>query len=316
MTEAAHLFTPTSPSTTPRRPAPSPRPAFAAQYARFDRMMAGYERALLDAAALHPGGRVLDVGCGAGSTSLHAAAMVGPGGRVVGIDRSEATLEVARRRALASGLAVRFTAADAAHWCPPGPGAERFDALVSRFGNLHFEDPVAAHGHLHSLLRPGGRLCFVCGRDPKRNAWATLPLSVLTALADRAEGAEGAEGTEGADRAGPGASAVRPVRHAGALASGPFAFADPVHVRRVLSQAGFGDVSLTSLDWDVYVGADVDDALEFFYEADGARLAGLLERVGYGRATEALRVALSAFAGPEGVRMPASAWLVSARAGR
>src|SRR5262245_62576551 len=53
-------------------------------------------------AGLAPGMRVLDVGCGIGDVSLLAASLVGPGGTVLGIDRSPDAIETAARRAAAA----------------------------------------------------------------------------------------------------------------------------------------------------------------------------------------------------------------------
>ncbi len=69
---------------------------------------------VLEAVAIQPGDRVLDVGCGSGDLSLAAAATTGSQGRVVGIDLSDPMLQTARRRASAAGLCnVSFVVGDA-----------------------------------------------------------------------------------------------------------------------------------------------------------------------------------------------------------
>src|SRR5579863_9486593 len=75
---------------------------------RFDSMLATFGRRLLTAAALEPGERVLDVGCGNGAVSLEAARAVGPGGHVTGLDLSAPMLGVARRRAEEQGIDIDF----------------------------------------------------------------------------------------------------------------------------------------------------------------------------------------------------------------
>ncbi len=80
---------------------------------RFDTMLAPCGRRLLAAAALVPGERVLDVGCGNGAVSLNAARAVGPGGRVTGLDLSTPMLERARRRADEQSIDVDFVQGDA-----------------------------------------------------------------------------------------------------------------------------------------------------------------------------------------------------------
>ena len=122
--------------------------------------------ALLDAAGLEPGGRVLDVGCGIGDTTLDAARRVGPSGLALGVDDSLTMLEQARRRAAAGGLAhVGFVHADAQtqRFAPL-----RFDAIVSARAQDVFADPDAGFRNLARALRPGGRLAVVSREEPDR----------------------------------------------------------------------------------------------------------------------------------------------------
>jgi SAM-dependent methyltransferase len=144
---------------------------------------------LLRAAGLAPGMRVLDVGCGAGDVAMLAAALVGPAGSVVGVDRSGAAVELARHRAAAAGLAnVEFVPGDLAEYAAergdaaaaggpgsgaggpgsgaggpgsgaggPGSGAGPvFDAATIRCVLMHQADPVAVLRQAVALVRPGG----------------------------------------------------------------------------------------------------------------------------------------------------------------
>jgi ubiquinone/menaquinone biosynthesis C-methylase UbiE len=123
-----------------------------------DRSLHEIGRLLLERAAIRPGERVIDVGCGSGATTLAAAPLVGAQGSVLGVDVSEPMLAVARRRAAGLGN-VRFVAADAqTHAFEPGAQ----DLVLSRFGVMFFDDPPRAFASLRRALRPGGRLCFVC----------------------------------------------------------------------------------------------------------------------------------------------------------
>jgi ubiquinone/menaquinone biosynthesis C-methylase UbiE len=84
---------------------------------------------------------VLDVGCGWGDMSLQMAEIVGPKGRVVGIDCVNAFLEEARKDAVAKGLLnVEFSRGDAEVALPEN----EFDYVVARFGTMFFTNPVAA----------------------------------------------------------------------------------------------------------------------------------------------------------------------------
>jgi ubiquinone/menaquinone biosynthesis C-methylase UbiE len=122
--------------------------------------------AVLAATGVRPGARVLDVGCGTGDTTLHAARRVGPSGLALGVDASLTMVECARRRAAAAGLAhVGFVHADAqTHRFAP----LRFDAIVSTRGLDVFADPDAAFVNLARALRDGGRVGFVSLDDSER----------------------------------------------------------------------------------------------------------------------------------------------------
>lgn len=122
---------------------------------------------LLDTAAPVAGEVVLDIGCGAGATTLAVADRVGPTGRATGVDVSAPLLELARRRA-AGRQGVDFLLADA-QIHPFARGAH--DLVVSRFGSMFFEDTVAAFANLRSALRPGGRMVLVAWADLEPNPW-------------------------------------------------------------------------------------------------------------------------------------------------
>lgn len=123
-------------------------------------------------AGLGPGMRVLDAGCGAGDVSFLAAEIVGPGGTVVGVDRSADALRTAQRRASALGHAqVTFLEGDVGAVAPEAT----FDALVGRLVLAHVADPVAVLRHLAGLVRPGGVVVFH-ELDLAARAWPPAPL--------------------------------------------------------------------------------------------------------------------------------------------
>ena len=157
---------------------------------------------------------MLDVGCGTGKPTLDLARLASPG-HVLGVDLSRRMLGRARDRAEAEGLTnVEFLQADAqVH--PFDEGA--FDVAVSVFGAMFFNDPVAALSNVGRALRPGGRLAVLAWQALARNQW-------LVAL--RAALAVGR--TLGAPPNG---------------APGPFALAEPDHVRWVLGAAGMSTSS-------------------------------------------------------------------------
>ncbi len=134
---------------------------------------------------------------------------------MVGVDLSDALIQLARRRAAELGLAnLTFVQADAqSARLDPDP----FDAIVSQFGVMFFDDPVTAFSNLREHLRPGGRLAFACWQEADRNTWHTR-----RALDPFLEA---------------------PPVAAGATAPGPFSLGDWGRCSEVLEASGFGDVS-------------------------------------------------------------------------
>jgi SAM-dependent methyltransferase len=236
------------------------------------------------ALAPHPGESILDIGCGGGETALDLARAVAPGGTVVGIDLSAAALAVARRAAKGCERA-RFIEADAQVF-PFEPGS--FDAAFSRFGVMFFADPIVAFSNIRRSLRPNGRLAFVCWRALEENPLDILPLRAASAHL-------------------PPQPAHEPD------APGPFAFADPDRVRCILESAGFGKIEIAARTEQVGSG-DLDTMLAVCSRV-GA-LGKILRENPELRATvlPAVRSALAAHDGPDGVRLNAGTWVVTARA--
>jgi SAM-dependent methyltransferase len=258
------------------------------QAARYDAMNAKFGEAMLDAAALQPGERVLDVGCGNGATSLEAARRVQPGGAVVGVDLSAPMLGLARQRASEAGVAnAEFVEHDAqVHQFEPGA----FDVVVSRFGVMFFDDPEAAFATLAGAVRPGGRLAMVVWEDVFKSEWIIVP------------GAAAAEHVGFPDLGPPGAP-------------GPFAFADGDRLKGILAGAGFSDIRLEAITRPMRIGDDVDDVTEFITSLELVRdllFAGKPEDK-VAAAIAAAREAVAPYAGPDGVVMNATAWLATAR---
>jgi len=253
---------------------------------RYDAMLDSFGAVVADAVVRAEPRAVLDVGCGTGAFTLELGRRIGAAGHVVGIDLDADLIDRARERAWdASAVNVMFVVGDAASH-PLGPG--RFDAVTSRFGTMFFANPVAAFRSLATALAPGGLLTFVCWREPSANAWFSLPMTVASRL-------------------------LPPLRPSTATSltspTGPFALSDAGHVQRTLREAGFPDVSLTGIDRLVDVGRDADDAVDFYAATFGASLPDDVAT----RASAELRHALEPFATPDGVLLPASAWLVTAR---
>lgn len=180
-----------------------------------DRMLAPVLEALLEVADLQKGARVLDIGCGAGASTLAAARIVGADGHVIGADISETLLHQAREKAAEAGVSnVAFRHCDAeTHAFQPAS----FDALISRFGVMFFGDPAAAFANMATGLRPGARMSFATWGQIPNNPYFKLPATV----ARRYFGAAPPR----SDPDGPG----------------PFAFRDPDRVLGILKEAGLTD---------------------------------------------------------------------------
>jgi SAM-dependent methyltransferase len=248
-----------------------------------ERQLAPLGRRALAALAPRPGERILDIGCGGGETALDLARLVAPHGTVVGIDLSAAVLAFARRAAMGCER-VRFVEADAELF-PFEPAS--FDAAFSRFGVMFFADPIAAFINIRGSLKPNGRLAFVCWRALEQNALDFLPLKA--------------------------ASAHLPPQPAhDPDAPGPFAFASSDRVRRILQRAGFRKIEITARDEPVGSG-DLDTMLAVCSRV-GA-LGKILRENPELRAVAlpAVRCALAAHDGPDGVRLNAATWVVRAR---
>ena len=112
-------------------------------------------RAIIAAAEVTPGMRVLDIACGTGEPAISLAALLGADGEVVGVDLSPAPLKIAEERAAQRGLTnARFQQVDA-HDLPFADNS--FDRITSRLGVMFFSDLPRALKEMHRVLKPGGR---------------------------------------------------------------------------------------------------------------------------------------------------------------
>ncbi len=257
---------------------------WADEWRRTDRSFAGLTPHLLAVIAAIPGRQVLDLGCGAGEISL-AVAQARPDARVTGIDISSELVAVANQRATDIGAQrVRFANADAGIFRDERAPA---DLLVSRHGVMFFADPPAVFRHLAHQAAPGAHLVFSCFRERTQNPWAEL-----------------------FDRVLPHAMPVPADSHA----AGPFAFADPEHVR--CSLAGWGEITFTPVDFTYVAGAGAHplaDAIGFFSRIGptAARLAGLTAGA-RSNALAAMANVLEPYCDNGVVALPAAAWIVTA----
>ena len=253
-----------------------------------DVVLAPVADVLIDRAGIEAGERIVDVGCGAGATTMAFAQKVGPTGHVLGIDISGPMLARARQL-VPPGLRIDFALADATvHPFEPAS----FDLLASRFGVMFFAEPALSFANLHRALRPSGRLAFACWRDPRENPFFMAPLQAVYKHAPR-------------------------LPQLGPEDPGPFSFASEARVQRILSEAGFSGIAMEPCDLvlDIAVGRGLDAAVEGALEIGPAARA-LAEQPPevVAAAARSIREALAAYASGRTVPLPASIWIVTANA--
>jgi protein-tyrosine-phosphatase/SAM-dependent methyltransferase len=210
---------------------------------------------LFAAAALRPGERVLDVGCGTGPSTRQAAALVAPGGRVVGADVSTEMIDAAAGRPVtAHATSIDWVVADVQTW---QPGDAAFDVVLSRFGVMFFADPAAAFANLHEMVAADGRLCVAVWAH--RPASPLFDLTLTTTLAVLRE---------------------RGVEPASVPAEdwGPFSLGDAPRVVAMLEAAGWRDVAWTphTLTFPIGGGVMPEEAAPILAQLGPTR-AALLE---------------------------------------
>ncbi len=238
------------------------------------------------------GQRILDIGCGFGDTTLRIAGLVGPGGEVVGVDAARQFIEVARRDAKEAGVRnARFDVADVQVADLGGP----YDVAFAQFGTMFFDNPVVALRNVRRALAPDGRLVMVVWRRREDNDWLYRAQTIVEGLVERPE--EYDEPTCG---------------------PGPFSMAGADTTTDVLLHAGYTDIALQRCDIPIVIGSDVEEAIDVVMAIGPAgevlRLAGDRATHLHGAVRVALRDGLTEFDGPDGVRAPASTWIVSASA--
>jgi len=250
----------------------------------YDVELRAHNERLRAAAAVEPGHRVLDIGCGAGQSTREAARAAAPG-HVLGVDLSVPLLERARTLAAAERLDnVTFEHGDA----QVHPFArDRYDLAISRFGTMFFSDPSVAFRNIAGSLRPRARLVIIVWQSHRRNHWVTA--------------------IDGALR-GP---AVAP---APATAEDAFSLGDRAATTGILERAGFGAIRFTDVREPVFYGRDIAAAMEFIGRFQSTRdVLSRLSPAESARALERLRDLLEDHRTADaGLQLDSRAWLITA----
>ncbi|MBC9034205.1 class I SAM-dependent methyltransferase [Sphingomonas sp. JC676] len=251
-----------------------------------DGMFARLETMLVDTVAESGATRVLDVGCGTGATTLAIARRIGAGAECLGLDISEPMIDVATERAREEGSPARFVCADAQVHDFESP---RFDMIVSRFGVMFFDDPVAAFANLRRAAHDGAALRPLVWRGAEENPFMTT-----------------------AERAAAPLLPAMPARDPDA--PGQFAFADKSRVQGILEASGWGAIDIRPVDVECAIP---ESALVPYLTRFGplARVLGSVDDVTRARIVDTARAAFDPFVHVDEVRFTAACWMVEASAG-
>lgn len=257
--------------------------AWVGQARLFDRMLSSIGDLLLAQVTTEPGSRVMDVGCGTGTFT---AAVADLGLVPTGVDISTTMIDGARSRY----PDLSFVVADVQVDPLPGP----FDAVVSRFGVMFFEDPVTAFTNIGAACVDGATLTFVCWRGLDDNpAISVGARELLAALPESAPPPD-------------------------PLAPGPMAFADRARLRGILIDAGWSAIEIDPLDamchFDVDGSDGVDERLTLLMASDsGQRFLQQVPEARQPAGIAAARADVASYVVDGRVELAAGCWLVHAR---
>jgi SAM-dependent methyltransferase len=209
---------------------------WAGVWPRREQLTGAVTEMLLDRADLSSGQRLLDIGSGAGIASLAATERVGSAGFVIGADVSVPLVEYAKSRAERTGVDnVKFVVADLqVELLEDAP----FDAAISQFGVMFFDEPVDAFVNIRVQLATSGRLTFACWQPLAQNDWHLNHAIGRFLPPPRSTGPQ------------PGA----------------FSLGNPGYATEILERAGWRDIESEALELAVNIDRDAivdDDQLAF-----------------------------------------------------
>jgi SAM-dependent methyltransferase len=240
--------------------------------------------AMLDAAGVQEGSRVLDVAAGAGGQTLTAARRVGPSGQVLATDISPGILAFAEQEARQQGLPWVGTRVMDGENLDVEPGS--IDAVISRVGFIYFPNQPAAFASMYRALRPGGRLSGIVYSTPEANAFFSIPVSVIRRRAQLPPPLPGLPG--------------------------PFSFGPPGIAQGALERAGFTDVTVQSVPSPLRMSSS-SDCIRFERESFGAlhQMLSGLDKSGQDAAWDEIAEKLAAYDGPDGFTGPCELLVVA-----
>jgi ubiquinone/menaquinone biosynthesis C-methylase UbiE len=250
-----------------------------------DRVLEPFEDLLVEAVAARKAQRVLDIGCGTGSTTLALARQIAPYGTTVGVDISEPMIALAKRRAERESVPPRFICADAQTHAFE---TASFDMIVSRFGVMFFDDPVRAFANLRRAAAPTAELRVIAWRSAAENPFMTT-----------------------AERAAAPFLPQMPARRADE--PGQFAFADRSHVSSILEKSGWAEIDIEPLE---VICSLREPELEAYFTRLGplGRVLPQLDEKSRSRIIDTVRAAFEPYVHGDDVRFTAACWTIGAEA--
>jgi SAM-dependent methyltransferase len=250
-----------------------------------DQMFKPLEDLLVAAVFAGSGGRVLDVGCGTGSTTRTAARLLGAKGHCIGIDISEPMIAAARARAEREGTPASFIHANVQiHAFEPAS----FDMIISRLGVMFFDDSVRAFANLRRAASDEAELQFIAWRGAAENPFMTTAERAAAPLL-------------------PNLPARRPD------APGQFAFADRRRVYSILEESGWTEIDIRAID----VACSLPEKELVRYLTRLGPVGLILQEADDRTRTqvvETVRAAFDPYVHGTEVRFTAACWMVGARA--
>jgi SAM-dependent methyltransferase len=253
---------------------------------RIDTMLATFGDKALDTLNPQSGERILEIGCGTGTTTLALGGRVGTSGEILAADLSRPMLNKAIERANVSAEhPITFVEADAqVHSFPTAT----FDAVYSRFGVMFFDDPIAAFRNIRKAVRPGGRMAYVCWADRKANPWIRIPAGAAKTCLDL--------------------PAPPPDD-----APGQFSMENEGRVQQILHDAGWSDIGLERFTVDGSIGSDAADAARFITKMGPmSEPFALADSDTQNKTLQVIEEALTPYSNDSGVTLGFSTWIVSA----
>jgi SAM-dependent methyltransferase len=248
-----------------------------------DQLFKPFEDLLVEAITAKSGGRLLDVGCGTGSTTLAIARRFAAKDGCTGIDISAPMIAAARSRAEREGTPATFIGANAQDYAfEPA----RFDVIISRFGVMFFTDPVQAFANLRRSAREGAELLLIAWRSADQNPFMTEAERAAAPLLPRL-----------------------PTRTPNA--PGQFAFAGRDRVYTILEQSNWSEITIRPID----IACSMPEKELLRYLTHLGPVGMILQQVDQAtraRIIETIRPAFDRYIHGTEVHFTAACWMISA----